>query len=151
MQKLEKLMSTVPEVNVNYDHLMPKSLKGLYYDENIKLNTRNNYYQNVEVLAEEIGHYKTSFGHIHDYSKVTNMKQEHVARRYAIKLIMPLEKLIECYEQGIWGDKYEVCEHLEITTNFFDKAIEDYKKKFGYYVKYSGYYINFADLEINKL
>lgn len=151
MQQLEKLIAQVPEVNIAYDQFMPRNLKGLYFDNNIRLNMNNDYYQNVGILAEEIGHYKTSYGHIQDYSKIENMKQENRARRYAIKLVMPLEKLIECFNMNIWGDKYEVCNYLEITPEFFDSAVEDYIKKFGKYVKYDGYKIYFEPLNITKL
>lgn len=151
MQQLEKLIAQVPEINISYDRFMPKSLKGLYYDNNIKLNPSNDYYYNVGILAEEIGHHMTSYGNITDYSKVNNMKQELKARRAAIKLVIPLERLIECYELNIWGDKYEICSYLEITPDFFNTAVEDYIKKFGKYVKYDGYRISFEPLSIKKL
>lgn len=150
MQQLEKLIAQVPEVNISYDHFMPKALKGFYYDNNINLNPENDYYQNVAVLAEEIGHYYTSYGDITDYSKIDNMKQEFKARREAIKLVIPLEKIIECYELGIWGDIHEMCNHLEVDYEFLKYAIEDYKKKFGSYVKYDGYKIEFEPLRILK-
>lgn len=151
MQKLEQLTSIIPDVKVTYDHLMPKALAGLYSTNRIRLNARNDYYKNVEVLAEEIGHHYTSFGDISDYSNINSMKQEHRARRYAIKLILPLEKLIECYHSDVWGDKYEICTHLEITPEYFDSAVKDYIKKFGHYVKYDGYKISFEPLSIKKL
>ncbi|HJA91224.1 MAG TPA: ImmA/IrrE family metallo-endopeptidase [Candidatus Jeotgalibaca merdavium] len=151
MQKLEKLIAKVPEVNITFDQYMPRNLKGLYFDNNIRLNSKNDYYQNVVVLAEEIGHHYTSYGHIHDYSQVTNMQQEHRARRFAIKLLLPLEKIIECYEMNVWGDKYEICSYLEITPNFFEEAVSDYIKKFGQYVKYDGYKISFEPLNIEKI
>lgn len=150
MQQLEKLMTKIPNVQVMYDEFMPKGLSGMYEPNRISLNIRNNYYKNVEVLAEEIGHHYTSFGDITDYSKVDSMKQEHRARRYAVKLVMPLEKLIECYELNIWGDKYEMCTHLEIESNFFDFAIRDYIKQFGSYVKYGKYLIRFEPLSIER-
>lgn len=151
MKKLEKLQSLIPEVSVSYDHFMPKGLSGFYEPNKIRLNSRNDYYKNVEVLAEEIGHHFTSYGDISDYRMIKNMQQEHRARRYAIKLIMPLEKLIECYELNVWGDKYEICIHLEITPEYFDSAVKDYIKKFGHYVKYDGYKISFEPLSIEKL
>lgn len=151
MQQLEKLQSIIPEVSVSYDHFMPRGLSGFYEPNRIRLNSNNDYYKNVEVLAEEIGHHFTSYGDISDYRKVESMKQEHRARRFAIKLVMPLEKLIECYEMNFWGDKYEMCTHLEITPEFFDSAVKDYVKKFGQYVKYDGYKIYFEPLEIIKI
>lgn len=150
MQQLEKLRSLIPEVDISYDHLMPKGLSGLYYDKNIKLNATNDYYTNVSVLAEEIGHYFTSYGDITDYKHVDNMRQELRARREAIKLILPLESIIECYESGYWGDIYAMCLHLEIDRSYFYEAIKDYKMKFGSYIMYDGYLIEFEPLKIEK-
>lgn len=151
MQKLEKLMMKIPDVQVMYDQYMPKGLSGLYEPNKIRLNSSNCYYKNVEVLAEEIGHHYTSHGVITDYTNIDHMKQEHKARRYAVKLVMPLEKLIECYEQNVWGDMYELCAYLEITPDFFAYALEDYKKQFGSYVKYGGYLIEFDPLKLKKV
>lgn len=151
MQQLEKLRSLIPEVDISYDYLMPKGLSGLYYDKNIKLNATNDYYTNVSVLAEEIGHYYTSVGDITNYENVDNMRQELRARREAIKLILPLESIIGCYESGHWGDIYAMCLHLEIDRSYFTEAIEDYKKKFGSYVEYDGYLIEFEPLEIRRV
>jgi hypothetical protein len=151
MQQLERLQSIIPEVNISYDHLMPKKLSGLYFDNHIKLNAQNDYYKNVEVLGEEIGHHYTSHGHIMDYSKIDNMRQELRARRLGIHLVMPLEKLIECYEHGHWGDIYAMCLHLEIDRSFFYRAIEDYKKQFGSHVHYDGYRIEFEPLKIERV
>lgn len=151
MQQLERLKSRIPEIHISYDHLMPKGLSGLYTNRNIRLNAKNDYYKNVSVLAEEIGHYHTSYGDITDYSNLDNMRQELRARRFGIKLILPLEKLIECYEAGLWGDIYAMCLHLEIDRSYFKEAVEDYKKQFGHYVKYDGYLIEFEPLNIKRL
>lgn len=150
MQQFEKLLTKIPDVSISYDNFMPKGLAGLYEPNKIRLNPKNDYYKNVSVLAEEIGHYYTSHGVITDYSNIDNMKQEHKARRYAVKLVMPLEKLIECFEENIWGDEYEICSHLEITPDFFQFAVEDYKKQFGAYVKYGKYLIRFEPLSIER-
>jgi hypothetical protein len=151
VQQLERLISRVPEVNITHDYLMPKSLDGIYYDDNIRLNANNDYYKNVAVLAEEIGHYYTSSGHITNYRDINNMRQEIRARRVGIKLVLPLENLIDCYEKGHWGDLYAMCLHLEIDRSYFEEAIEDYKRQFGSYVKYDGYLIEFEPLKIKRI
>lgn len=151
MQQLEKLMECVPELKVTYDAYMPKGLSGLYHKDHIRLNPENSYEKNVGILAEEIGHYLTSNGDITDYSDTNNMKQELVARREALKMLLPLDKLIECYENGIWGNVHEVCEYLEIDTQFFEYAIADYKKQFNMHIDYKGYRIVFEPLSIKKI
>jgi Zn-dependent peptidase ImmA (M78 family) len=78
------------------------NLKGLYYDKVIALN------KNLEttaekccVLAEELGHYYTSAGNILDQSKIENRKQERRARTWAYQKLVPLDKLVLAYKEGI--------------------------------------------------
>ena len=88
------------------------------------------------------------------YSKEDNInaaRQELKARRFGFKLAVPLEKLIKCYKQGVWGDVYEMCLTMQIDRSYFYAAIEDYKKQFGTYVKYDGYYIQFEPLDILEI
>ncbi|TDM12696.1 ImmA/IrrE family metallo-endopeptidase [Macrococcus bovicus] len=151
MQQHERLHNIVPEVKVSYLDYMPNKLAGLYLDNEICINKNQGYYRNTGTLAEEIGHYFTSHGHITDYANnINHAKQELVARRYGIKLLLPLERLIECYNLGITTE-YEMVLHLEIDNKYLKDAIEDYKNKFGLWVKYEGYLIGFEPLDIKKL
>ena len=50
------------------------------------------------VLAEEIGHYRTSTGDILDQSKAENRKQELHARMWAYNKLIGLTGIIRCYE-----------------------------------------------------
>ena len=52
------------------------------------------------VLAEEIGHYRTSSGNILDQNKVESRKQEYRARLYGYNLKIGLAGLIRAYEAG---------------------------------------------------
>lgn len=161
MQLREKLLSKYPNLKIEYDNNMPKKFEGLYErDEDvpyglITLSGRLNYYLENAKLAEEIGHHETSHGNILNYYNkaynVESARQELRARRFGHKLLLPLEKLIKCYERGLWGDIYEMCLHLEIDRVHFNEAIEDYKAKFGLYVRYSGYLIQFEPLKIQEL
>lgn len=150
MNLYEKLENLIPGMKITYMN-MPDKLKGLTCRDEIYLNTNLiNYYHTTPILAEEVAHYLTSNGDITDYKDINNMKQEVVARRYAHKLIIPLHKLIECYELGLWGDIYEMCMHLEIDRSYFKKVIEEYKKIYGAEVKYRDYIIQFEPLNIFK-
>lgn len=149
MQQLERLLHLVPEVDIEFDELMPKGMGGFNNSNEIILNGNNNYYTNVGNLAEEIGHYLTSTGDISNYKNINNMKQEFKARRVGIRLILPLERIIECYELSILTE-YDMCMHLEVTPEYLSKALEDYKRQFGAYVKYGGYRIEFEPLNIKK-
>lgn len=160
MQLREKLLDPYPNMVIEYDEDMPVKMGGLYerYFEYpngiITLADRLNYYMQNGHLAEEIGHHETSYGDITNaYRRQYNVdaaRQELRARRYGHKLILPLERLIKCYEHGHWGDIYEMCLCLEIDRSHFKNIIDDYKSKFGQYVKYDGYRIQFEPLKIEK-
>ncbi|WP_017548616.1 ImmA/IrrE family metallo-endopeptidase [Salinicoccus carnicancri] len=161
MQTKERLLSYFPKVEIDVDYDMPKGLTGLYERDteiphgNIVIDGRLNYYLQNGILAEELGHHATSYGDITHYKgkrfNLDSARQEVRARRYGVKLIMPLERLIECYKSGHWGDMYAICLHLEIDRTYFKDAIEDYKKQFGAYVKYDGYLIEFEPLNIEEV
>lgn len=161
MQLREKMVHSFPAVEILLTDRIPNHLDG-YYERNfdfpngiILLNDRLNYYLQNGFLSEELGHHVTSYGFIaQKYSKknynVNAARQELRARRYGHKLILPLEKLIECYHHHCWGDIYEMCLYLEIDRSYFYEAIEDYKNQFGSFVRYRGYLINFEPLHITK-
>ncbi|GAB3061145.1 hypothetical protein ACFOU0_06585 [Salinicoccus sesuvii] len=161
MQVREKLMNQFPKLELHVSDELPKGLIALYEQDalspngSITIDGRINYYLQNGILAEELGHHATSYGDITNYKgkniNINAAKQEVRARRFGIKLILPLEKLVDCFENGYWGDLYAMCLYLEIDRSYFEEAIEDYKKQFGSYVKYDGYYIAFEPLKIEKL
>ncbi len=124
------------------------NLKGLYYDKVIGLN------KNLEttaekccVLAEELGHYYTSAGNILDQSKIENRKQERRARTWAYQKLVPLDKLVLAYKEGI-RTKYELAEFLGVTEQFLAEALKYYKEKYGMYYRLGKYWICFEPLGI---
>ena len=64
------------------------------------------------VLAEEIGHYRTSSGNILDQNKEESRKQEYRARLYGYNLKIGLTGLISAYEAGC-GNLCETAEYLD--------------------------------------
>ena len=94
------------------------------------------------VLAEEIGHYRTSSGNILDQSKVENRKQEYRARLYGYNLKIGLIGLIRAYEHGC-KDKYETAEYLDVTEEFLEECISCYREKYGVYKIVDNYIIYF--------
>ena len=61
------------------------------------------------VLAEEIGHYRTSSGNILDQNKVESRKQEYRARLYGYNLKIGLAGLISAYEAGCRNLQLDDC------------------------------------------
>ena len=83
MNKLEKLEQEAFEdsVKVHNYYLGEESLKGIYIDGNVAINTSvNSITEKTCVLAEELGHHHTSVGDIIDMTDIRNRKQERQAR-----------------------------------------------------------------------
>ena len=98
------------------------------------------------VLAEEIGHYRTSFGNILDQSRVESRKQEYRARLYGYGLA----GLIRAYEARC-RDRYEMAEYLDVTEEYLEEAIDCYKEKYGLYVSVDNYIIYFEPFVVIKI
>jgi len=102
------------------------------------------------VLAEEIGHYRTSSGNILDQNKVESRKQEYRARLYGYNLKIGLAGLIRAYEAGC-GNLYEMAEYLDATEEYLEEAIDCYKSKYGLCTSIDNYIIYFEPLAVIKL
>ena len=99
------------------------------------------------VLAEEIGHYRTSSGNILDQSKVENRKQEYRARLYGYNLKIGLIGLIRAYEARC-RNRYEMAEYLDVTEEYLEEAIDCYKAKYGLYASVDNYIIYFEPFAV---
>ena len=99
------------------------------------------------VLAEEIGHYRTSSGNILDQSKVENRKQEYRARLYGYHLKIGLIGLIRAYEARC-RNRYEMAEYLDVTEEYLEEAIDCYKTKYGLYASVDNYIIYFEPFAV---
>ena len=102
------------------------------------------------MLAEEIGHYRTSSGNILNQNKVESRKQEYRARLYGYNLKIRLAGLIRAYEAGC-GNLYEMAEYLDATEEYLKEAIDCYKSKYGLCTSIDNYIIYFEPLAVIKL
>lgn len=101
------------------------------------------------ILAEEIGHLKTTHGNITDQTKTENRKQELRARRWAVKRLIRVEDFIDALNVGV-RNKAELAEFLEVTEDFVDMAIEHFKGIYGYSHTIGEYTICFSPLWVYK-
>lgn len=92
------------------------------------------------VLIEELGHYHKTVGDITDQSKVTNRKQELIARRWGYERLVSFYDLIEAHKHGC-SNRYEVANYLNVTEKFLEEVIEYYAQKHGLYYQIDNYYI----------
>ena len=94
------------------------------------------------VLAEELGHSYTSSGNILDMSDISNRKQEARARLWAFNRQVGLRGLIDCYKNRCLT-LHDMAEHLDVTEQFLQDAIDCYRSKYGLYVQVDNYVIGF--------
>ena len=95
------------------------------------------------VLAEEIGHYRTSSGNILDQNKVESRKQEYRARLYGYNLKIGLAGLIRAYERACGKVEY-----LDATEEYLKEAMQCYHAKYGVYAVVDNYVIYFEPFAV---
>lgn len=106
-------------------------IKGLYIDGTIAINENiETFKERACVLAEELGHHHTSVGNILNQTIASNRKQERQARLWAYDKQIGLNGLIRAYEHGC-KNRYEIAEYLEVTEQFLEEAILEYREKYG--------------------
>lgn len=94
------------------------------------------------VLAEELGHYFTTYGNILDQSSVANQKQEYRARLYGYNLKIGLSGIIRAYENGC-RTLYEMAEYLDVTEEYLQSAIDCYRSRYGQFASVDNYILYF--------
>lgn len=145
----EQLMMEYPHIRV-VEEVLPNGLYGLYYDNKIFINKNKTTYEKHCVLAEELGHYFTTYGDILNLKEIQNLKLELVARSWGYEKIVSLDKLIECYLSGHTTVE-DICIYLEVVPSYLFKAIEKYNQRYGLSVIHKGYEIFFDPLNIKKV
>lgn len=108
----------------------------------IYINNRATSTEKKCVLAEELGHYHLTIGDITDLKDINNRKQELKARRYGYKLLIEPVDIVHAMKQGC-NNRYELAEFLNISEEFLEELIEDYKKQYGIGVLVGNYYLQF--------
>ena len=154
MNKYEELNQQAYEQGVLVKEVCLRSNSdGLYKNKKIAINKSklSTIPEKTCVLAEELGHYYTSYGNILDLSDINNARQEYQARLYAYNELVGLYGLINAWK-ATCRSRHEICDYLNVTETFFDDALECYKNKYGVYTIVDDYIIIFQpNLNIRKL
>lgn len=145
----EELLDEAVSLGVDVCEVSLKGkIKGLYGDNVIWINkTLASSNEKYSVLAEEIGHHLTTTGDILDQSKLSNRKQELLARSWAYERTIPLSKIVQAHRENI-KNRYELAEFLGVTEDFLDSALQRYKEKYGKFVTYNQFTICFEPLGV---
>lgn len=145
MNKLEKLEQEAFEdkVKVHDYYLGEDSLKGIYIDGNVAINTSvSNSAEKTCVLAEELGHHHTSVGNILDMDDMRNRKQERQARLWGYNKLIGLTGIITAFRAGC-QNRHEIAELLDVTEEYLQECIDCYRDKYGVYTIVDNYIIYF--------
>lgn len=94
------------------------------------------------VLAEELGHYHTTYGDILDLDIIQNRKQEFRARMWGYNLKIGLLGIVRAYKKGC-RNLAEMAEELDVTEEYLLEALRAYRSKFGTCTTADGYVIYF--------
>ena len=103
-------------------------------------------------LAEELGHYYTSYGNLLTDSNVDKTiiaKQEYIAKKWAVQRLVSLRNIIKAYKAGA-RNFYEMAEYLDVTEEFLREAFRKYNAMYGKYKVYGKYIIYFDPPGIYK-
>lgn len=149
----EELQDKYSSMNiVEMDLSEVKGLKGLCVNDNIAI--RKDIPTQAEkscVLAEELGHYHTTYGDILDLDNVQNRKQELRARMWGYDRLIGLKGIIQAYKRGC-RNPAEMAEELDVTEEYLLEALNAYRSKFGTRTTADGYVIYFEpSLAVMKL
>lgn len=124
MTRYEKLIAEYDEELDIEEHKM--LCDGLYCDSVIWINKHLSSAEKLSVVAEELGHYKTTSGDILDQTITSNIKQELSARKWAYEKVIPLSELMLAFKQNII-EVYDLAEHFEVTEEFMRGCLKHYK------------------------
>ena len=128
---------SVVEIDLGTDTPCGKCIGNTIY-----INKRATTNQKKCILAEELGHYHLTVGDITDLSDIRNKKQELKARRFGYNLLISPRDIFNAMRSGC-ENKFEICEHLNISESYFGEVIEDFKKQYGIGIRIENYYLQF--------
>lgn len=146
INKYETLLDAAEQngitVTENFDFSETR-FKGLYCDGVIAIDRDiNTDVEKAGILAEELGHYHTTYGNILNIQDVSNRKQELHARLWAYDKLIGLTGIISAYTHGC-RSLHETAEFLEVTEDFLNESIAAYRRRYGCFAKIDNYVIYF--------
>ncbi|MGV3187232.1 ImmA/IrrE family metallo-endopeptidase [Staphylococcus chromogenes] len=147
MAKYEDLMMQNSHIPISDEYSLKRNFKGIYANGVILIDKNLSNAEKHEVIAEELAHYKYTYGNILDQSQFNNRKFENYARRYSYETTMPLSGIVEAFKQGV-HNLYELANFFEVTEGYALDCIEHYKRKFGLSTFNGDYLIQFEPLRV---
>lgn len=147
----ENLLNECSDLGIKVKEVVLKSADGRCKGNRIAINKNlSTQTEKKCILAEELGHYHTTYGDIRDQTKIENVKQEIIARRWGYEKLVGMVDIINAYRYGV-RNRHELAEYLDVTEEFLCEAIEYYKCKYGICYKIDTYLIYFEPLGVMKI
>lgn len=151
MNNFEMLAASRPQLKIIVSKSMPKHLGGLTFITNIYINQNLTEREKYEVLQEEFAHLDYGAGDITSYASEADKKQEALARSRAMERTVTLNGLIHCFFNKIWSLE-EVADYFGVTEKYVQKAIQNYRNKYGLVFRYNSYYFDLRNtINISKI
>ncbi|MEX5651158.1 ImmA/IrrE family metallo-endopeptidase [Staphylococcus cohnii species complex 1658] len=147
MGKYEELIYEYRNLNVVETNMLPSFQSGMYYNNEIYINSNRSNAVKLETLAEELAHHKLTYGNITDQTQFNNRKFEGYARRYAMEQIVSLQGIIDAFRHNC-HNLYEMANFFEVSESFVQQCIEHYKVRNGLSTLHNGYLIQFELLRV---
>lgn len=131
MTKYEELLTMADSLGLDVREKAIPGFSGLAYKKRIAIRkTLPTSTHKACVLAEEIGHHVLTSGNILDQTVDENRKQEHKARRWAYKTLISQNDIVEAAKHGC-RNLFETANYLEVTEEFLEEAISDFRRQYG--------------------
>ncbi|MDW3790230.1 ImmA/IrrE family metallo-endopeptidase [Staphylococcus saprophyticus] len=147
MGRYEALISKYNHLTIIETDMLPSFQSGMYYNNEIYINSNRSNAVKLETLAEELAHHKLTYGNITDQTQFNNRKFEGYARRYAMEQIISLQGIVDAFKNDC-RNLYEIALFFEVSKSYVLDAIEHYKMKYGLSTYYKGYVIKFEPLQV---
>lgn len=138
----EKLLDEAQEENLIVKEFSLRANKGRIKGNRVAIRKDMPTTEKACVLAEELGHYYTSQGDILELATIGATKQEQRARLWAYNKMVGLHGIIAAYKHGC-RSRHETADYLEVTEEFLNEAIGQYKRKYSPCVTIDNYVIYF--------
>ena len=99
------------------------------YSIGIDYSRIDNYIEEKEILAEELGHYYCGALYYIDSDITLKRKCENRAKKWAYSVLVPFKKLKEKIAQGF--DLYDLADYFDVDYNYMNDCISFYTEKYG--------------------
>ena len=115
--RYEQLLDEAVDLGLTVKEKPLQSADGRTYRNRIAVRQDMTTARKTCVLAEEIGHCLTTVGNILSQNSIGALQQEHRARVWAFKKLLPAEEIVRAAEAG-YTQVYEMAEFLDVDEEF---------------------------------